>query len=158
MGFSGTLSRLQTKHCPHKHTDAEVSEVDAALIKAVQVWPVNPNLTVCLLCPQHAGFNTVSSPRGEVYDVPNQARRASAFTVSSWKYTQQKERNEKLFVDVLELGNVWYVHWFLWCSVFRHQQHQEIRLENTHWFRLQSWDRDLTLPRISGVTVRETLM
>lgn len=45
MGFSGTLNRLQSKHCPHKCVNAEVNGVDAAMIKAMQVLPVNPNIT-----------------------------------------------------------------------------------------------------------------
>lgn len=67
----------------HKCIYAEVNEVDAALIKAVQVFPVNPNITVCLSCLQPSFFSTMSSPNLEVYDVPAQARQTSPFTVSS---------------------------------------------------------------------------
>lgn len=56
---------------------------DAALIKAVQVFPVNLNITACLFCLQPSFFNTMSSPKAEVYDVPITARQTSLFTVSS---------------------------------------------------------------------------
>lgn len=108
MGCSSTLNRLQSKHCPHKCVDVEVNEVDVALIKAAMLT-VNPNITACLSCLQPSFFNMVSIPKGEVYDVPSQARRASLFTVSSWKYTQQNASNA-LFVDILPL------EWVLvWC-------------------------------------------
>lgn len=43
--LSGARNRLQSKNCPHKRVDAKVNEVDAALMNAVQMFPVNPNVT-----------------------------------------------------------------------------------------------------------------
>ncbi len=81
MGCSSTLNRLQSKHCSYKCVDVEVNEVNVALIKAA-VLTVNPNLTACLSCLQPSFSSMVSIPKGEVYDVPSHARRASLFAVS----------------------------------------------------------------------------
>lgn len=95
MGFSSTLNSLQSKHCPHKCVDVEVSGVYAALIKEMQVFPVNLNITSCLFCLQPS-FSMVSHPK-EVYDVPSQARRTSLFTVSSRKHTQENASTVVIF-------------------------------------------------------------
>jgi len=79
-----TPNRLQSEHCTHKCGDAEVNEVEAALIKAKLVLLVDPDVTAPLSRLQPSFFSMASRPSGEVYDVPSQARRASLFTVSSW--------------------------------------------------------------------------
>lgn len=107
MGFSGTLNGPQSKHCPHKCIDVEVNGVYTALIKAVQVLPVNPNITACLSWLQPSFFSMVPI---QVYDVPSQARRAPVFTVSSWKYTQQNASKV-----VISLALKWVLVWCLYC-------------------------------------------
>lgn len=64
------------------HKCVDVNEVDAALIKAAQVFPVKPDIKVCLFCLQPPFFNTTSSPK-TVYDVPTAARKMSLYAVSS---------------------------------------------------------------------------
>ncbi|XP_035008251.2 cas scaffolding protein family member 4 [Hippoglossus stenolepis] len=50
---------------------------------------------------KHSGFKTVSSPRGEVYDVPNQARRASTITAST---TPRHMSRKHSLIPTPELG------------------------------------------------------
>lgn len=50
----------------HKCVDAEVNEVDAALIKAVQVFPANTNIKACLLSAAFILQHDVQSNNGSL--------------------------------------------------------------------------------------------
>lgn len=160
--YNGVLRsspQLLSKHCPRKCVDAEVTGVDSALIKAVQVFASQKQYySLSVVYSLHpSAQRPVLKEMFTMYRAKQDEPLFSMWASTNIHY--KKHRQWILFVDKLlfKEGMVCVKH--LNCLTHcRHQHLQGTQTENTHWFHFRSWRRDLTLPGVLGVAIQETLM